>query len=155
MWIAEHVSLLFVFNFAERPQSPPKDDSKTKTKNRSYLCCCLQVAGFILLLPVVLYMTLSLLSSANPTIGLYIGQATADLQYPLQRVIRFMSLPFHHIYDLSKFSSWECMVNNPLYTPGNNSELCCSGTLLPLTSYVCSWVTRKSKFLVKIICWVA
>ena len=134
MWIAEQVSLLFVFNFAERPsQSPPKDDSKTKTKNRSYLCCCLQVAGFILLLPVVLYMTVSLLSSANPSIGLYIGQATADLQYPLQRVVRFMSLPVHRIYDLSKLSSWECMVNNPLYTPGNNSELCCSGTWLPLT----------------------
>lgn len=110
----------------ERPsQSPPKDDSKTKTKNRSYLCCCLQVAGFILLLPVVLYMALSLLSSANPSIGLYIGQATADLQYPLQRVIRFMSLPFHRIYDLSKLSAWECMVNNPLYTPDKpDCELC-------------------------------
>lgn len=54
----------------------------------------------------------------KPSFGLYIGQMTADLQYPLQRVVRLISLPLHNFMDLSAFSAWECMVDNPLYVPG-------------------------------------
>ena len=66
----------------------------------------------------MLYAGLTVLSAASPTFMLYIGQATADLQYPLQRVVRFMALPLHRFFDLSKLSAWECMVDNPLYVPG-------------------------------------
>lgn len=59
-----------------------------------------------------------MLSMINPAVGLYVGQKTADLQYPLQRAVRLISLPLHRYIDLSKWSDWECMVNNPLYVPG-------------------------------------
>ena len=76
------------------------------------------MAGFIILLPILLYMVVSLLSIASPKFTLYIGQATADLQYPLQRMVRLISLPFHRFYDFSQLSAWECMVDNPLFVPG-------------------------------------
>jgi len=101
----------------ERPSPVSKGESKTKAKKRSYLSCCLQVTAFIILLPIMLYAGLTVLSEASPTFMLYIGQATADLQYPLQRVVRFMALPLHRFFDLSKLSAWECMVDNPLYVP--------------------------------------
>ena len=105
-------------SFAEK--SPPASEvaSKTKSKKCSFLSRCLKVAGFIILLPILLYTAVSMLSMINPAFGLYIGQKTADLQYPLQRAVRFISLPLHRYIDLSKWSDWECMVENPLYVPG-------------------------------------
>lgn len=76
------------------------------------------MAGFIILLPILLYTAVSVMSMINPSFGLYIGQKTADFQYPLQRAVRLISLPLHRYIDLSKLSGWECMVDNPLYVPG-------------------------------------
>ena len=70
------------------------------------------------MLPILLYAVLAALSAASPTFALYIGQATADLQYPMQRLVRFMSLPMHHFFDMSKFSAWECVIDNPMFIPG-------------------------------------
>lgn len=106
------------YSFAERSSSASEVPSKTKSKKCSFIIRCLKVAGFIILLPILLFTTVSVLSMINPSVGLYIGQKTADLQYPLQRAVRLISLPLHHYIDLSKWSDWECMVDNPLYVPG-------------------------------------
>lgn len=110
---------MFVF-LTENVKSPsaPKDESKTKTKKRGCVSRCFQVAGLIILLPILLYTGVTLLTEINPSFGLYIGQKTADLQYPLQRIVRLISLPLHDVLELSKLSAWECMVDNPLYVPG-------------------------------------
>lgn len=105
-------------SFVEKSPSASEVPSKTKSKKCSFISCCLKVAGFIILLPILLYTAVSVLSMINPSIGLYIGQKTADLQYPLQRAVRLISLPLHRYVDLSKWSAWECMVENPLYVPG-------------------------------------
>lgn len=83
------------------------------------------MAGFIILLPILLYTAVSVMSMINPSFGLYIGQKTADFQYPLQRAVRLISLPLHRYIDLSKLSGWECMVDNPLYVPGRMLLNCC------------------------------
>lgn len=105
-------------SFVEKSPSASEVPSKTKSKKCSFISYCLKVAGFIILLPILLYTAVSVLSMINPSIGLYIGQKTADLQYPLQRAVRLISLPLHRYVDLSKWSAWECMVENPLYVPG-------------------------------------
>lgn len=99
--------------------------SKTKSKKCSFISRCLKVAGFIILLPILLYTAVSVMSMINPSFGLYIGQKMADFQYPLQRAVRLISLPLHRYIDLSKLSGWECMVDNPLYVPGRMLLNCC------------------------------
>ena len=106
------------YSFAEKSSSASEVPSKTKRKKCSFISRCLKVTGFIILFPIVLFTTVSVLSMINPSFGLYMGQKTADLQYPLQRVVRLISLPLHRYIDLSKWSNWECMVDNPLYVPG-------------------------------------
>ena len=116
------------YSFAEKSSSASEVPSKTKSKKCSFISRCLKVTGFIILLPIVLLSTVSVLSMINPSFELYIGQKTADLQYPLQRVIRLISLPLHHYIDLSKWSNLECIVDNPLYVPGRmllNIVFCC------------------------------
>ena len=105
-------------SFLEKSSSASEAPSKTKSKKCSLISRCLKVAGFIFLLPILLYTTVSVLSMINPSIGLYMGQKTADLQYPLQRVVRLISLPLHRYIDFSKWSALDCMVDNPLYVPG-------------------------------------
>ena len=96
-----------------------KDGSKTKAKKRSWFSYCLQVAGVVvILLPILLYTAVTLISLSDTSFALKVGQMTADWQYPLQRTVRFISLPLHRIMDLTKLSAWECMVENPLYVPG-------------------------------------
>ena len=105
-------------SFAEKSPTVSEAESKTKSKKCSFMGRCLKAAGLIILLPILFYTAVSMLSMINPSIGLYVGQKTADLQYPLQRAVRLISLPLHRYIDLSKWSDWECMVNNPLYAPG-------------------------------------
>lgn len=109
-------------SFTERPSPASKDGSKSKTKKLSYLSCCLQVTGFMILLPILLYTGFTAISTASPSFSLYVGQATADLSYPLQRVVRLVSLPLHRFFDMSKANAWECMVDNPLYVPGRHFQ---------------------------------
>lgn len=94
-----------------------KDENKSKQKPCSRFTYCLKVTAWIVLLPIVLYTIVAALSAASPKTGLYIGHLTADLQYPVQRMVRFMSLPLHRHFDMSKLSEWECMIDNPLFVP--------------------------------------
>lgn len=111
------------FSFAEKTPPSSKDENKATVKKRNYISCCLQVTAFIIVLPLVLYAILTALGAASPSIALQFGQATADFQYPIQRVIRFMSLPMHRFFDLSKLSAWDCLIDNPLFIPGIEIQL--------------------------------
>ena len=70
------------------------------------------------MLPFFLVTVLTALSATNTSFALYIGQMTADYQYPLQRVVRMLALPLHQFIDFSDWNAWQCMVDNPLYVPG-------------------------------------
>lgn len=105
-------------SFAERQAARSKDVNKTKQKPYGHFSFCLKLTAWIIFLPFVLYVALAVLSSAHPKIALYIGQATADFHYPFQRFVRFMSLPLHRFFDMSKYGSWECIIDNPLFVQG-------------------------------------
>lgn len=99
----------------ERPAAHSKDKNKTKHKPYGHFSFCLKLTAWIIFLPFVLYVAVAVVSSAHPKFALYIGQATADFQYPFQRFVRFMSLPLHRFFDMSKYGSWECIIDNPLF----------------------------------------
>lgn len=103
---------------------------------------------FVMLLPIFLYTALTVISVTNSSFALYIGQLTADYQYPLQRMIRFVVLPLHQFYDFTKLGAWDCMVDNPLYVPG----MIPSNTfdLLSFVNYLCSFTTYLNFFSCKL-----
>ena len=105
-------------SFAERPAAHSKDKNKTKHKPYGHFSFCLKLTAWIIFLPFVLYVAVAVVSSAHPKFALYIGQATADFQYPFQRFVRFMSLPLHRFFDMSKYGAWECIIDNPLFVQG-------------------------------------
>lgn len=110
----------------ERSSSDSKNGGKTRAKKRSCFSVCLKVTVFVMLLPIFLYTALTVISVTNSSFALYIGQLTADYQYPLQRMIRFVVLPLHQFYDFTKLGAWDCMVDNPLYVPEKPDCVLCS-----------------------------
>lgn len=121
-----------------------KNGGKTRAKKHSCFSVCLKVTVFVMLLPIFLYTALTVISVTNSSFALYIGQLTADYQYPLQRMIRFVVLPLHQFYDFTKLGAWDCMVDNPLYVPG----MIPSNTfdLLSFVNYLCSFTTYLNFF---------
>lgn len=132
----------------ERSPSGPKNRSKTKAKKHICFSVCLKLTAFVMLLPILLYTIVTVITVTNASFALYIGQLTADYQYPLQRFVRLMALPLHQFYDFTKLSAWDCMVDNPLYVPEKPDCVMCSEvkTIASRTSANLTKAAFKNRF---------
>ena len=92
--------------------------SATWSQKHPYCFFCLVTMLVLSFAFVVMVMGGAVVLSHNRSASLYIGQRWSDAQYPLLRGIRYLALPFHRFFDLTFMQDWECLVNNPAFSPG-------------------------------------
>ena len=113
------VPLKFYFLFcidldiSERPMQPT-----AKKQRPSYICLCLTSTMVLLCVLLVVVLGGAVYLSHNKSAAMYVGQQWSEAQYPLLRIVRFLAIPVHRFFDLTSLQEWECLVNNPAYSPG-------------------------------------